>query len=60
MNRRLKRLVLLICILIFPLLVVAQERKSSSGVDTFGGNYSRESAAPNEKLSLWYRRPAAV
>jgi alpha-L-fucosidase 2 len=56
----------LICVnlwLIFAFFSVnnfAQGRKSSSGVDTFGGSYSRESVAPNEKLSLWYRRPAAI
>lgn len=38
----------------------AQERKSSPGVDTFVGTFSEESAAPTEKLSLWYRRPAAI
>ncbi|HQU83773.1 MAG TPA: glycoside hydrolase family 95 protein [Pyrinomonadaceae bacterium] len=38
--------------------ISAQERKASLGVDSFSGSFASESIAPNEKFSLWYRRPA--
>jgi alpha-L-fucosidase 2 len=43
---------------VFAVNVFAQERKSSSGVDRFSGNFINESIAPPEGFSLWYRRPA--
>ena len=46
---------LLVTAALFSLPAAAQ---TSSGVDTFAGRYSNESASPSGNLSLWYRRPA--
>ena len=50
---------LLLAILIVSIPFAAQERRASSGVDTFTGVFNGESNAPFEKMSLWYRRPAS-
>lgn len=44
---------------VFSINISAQERRVTAGLDSFLGNFSSESSAPNEKFSLWYRRPAA-
>lgn len=54
------RVFLLILFSFFSINNFAQERKSSLSVDTFAGSFSEESVAPNEKLTLWYRRPATI
>jgi alpha-L-fucosidase 2 len=54
-----KTKLLLLIILMISASVVAQERRVTSGVDSFSGKFLSESSAPNEEFSLWYRRPAA-
>lgn len=54
-----KIFVLFVVGLIVSVPFAAQERRASTGVDTFAGAFAEESSAPAEKMSLWYRRPAA-
>ena len=58
MSKLIPKNVLLLAMLIFSVSLAAQERRVTSGVDSFSGNFINESAAPNEKFSLWFRRPA--
>jgi alpha-L-fucosidase 2 len=48
----------LLTLFIVSTSIAAQERRATSGVDSFSGNFTNESGAPAEKFSLWYRRPA--
>ncbi|MBS1797937.1 MAG: glycoside hydrolase family 95 protein [Acidobacteria bacterium] len=47
------------CLFVLVFNVFAQERRVTAGVDGFAGVFRDDAPAPDEPLTLWYRRPAA-